>query len=204
VPPLKQLYAWYGDRVQFLDILVRQAHPGEERPAYETYDQKLADARDYQHLEGIAWPVLVDNLAATVHRAYGGMSDPVYLIDRNGHIAFYQMWAHGPTLKRALDELLAQGGQGPPVAGGIDRTPHMTAAFIEGWRTMSRGGQQAVQDLQQAFPGAATLVSLGYAARPVLRPLLVRASPLPLPARLILWSSLALPAVLVIRRRRRA
>ena len=187
MPPLKQLHAWYGDQVQFLDIVVRQAHPGERRPAYALYEEKLADARDFQQLEGIPWPVLADDLAGTVHRRYGGMSDPVYLIDAAGRVAFYGMWIDGPTLKRAIEELLAQGGRGRPVAGGIDRRPHMAAAFVEGWRTLSRGGARAVLDLALAFPVMLPPVVLGYLARPLLRPLLVRATPLPLPARLALW-----------------
>lgn len=187
--------------MQFLDVLVRQAHPGEARPAYDTYEQKLADARDYQSLDSIRWPVLVDDLAATVHRMYGGMSDPVYLIDVAGRVAFYQLWAHGPTLKRALDSLIAQGGYGP-VAGGIDRVPHMAAAFIEGWRTLTRGGKPAVADAQRAFPGAPALVALGYQARPLLRPLFVRATPLPQPAKWALLGGLAGIFLLLLRKSR--
>ena len=189
--------------MQFLTTLVRQAHPGERRGAYDSHEQKLADAREFQHLEGIAWPVLVDDLAGTAHRTYGSMSDPVYLLDATGRVAFYGMWLSGSTLKRAIDELLAQGGQGPPVAGGIDRMPHMAAAFVEGWRTMSRGGKRAVLDAQLSFPGAPILIFLGYLARPLLRPLAVRATPLPLAARLALWGGLVAAGVLAVQWRRR-
>ena len=183
--------------------MVRQAHPGERRSAYHSYEQKLADAREFQAQEGIAWPVLVDDLAGTVHQVYGSMSDPVYLIDATGRVAFYGMWIDGPTLKRAIDELLAQGGQGPPVAGGIDRRPHMAPAFVEGWRTMTRGGKRAVLDFALAFPVPAALTFLGYLARPLLRPLVVRARPLPMVARLALWGSLVVAGALGVQRWRR-
>ena len=191
--------------MHFLDILVRQAHPGERRPAYTTYEQKLADAREFQAQDGIAWPVLVDDLAGTVHRRYGGMSDPVYLIDAAGRVAFYGMWIDGPRLLQALEELLAHGGVGPPVAGGIDRRPHMAAAVVEGWRTLSRGGSRAVVDLAAAFPPLALAVLLGYPTRPLVRPLVARTSPLPLPARLTVWGTLAASGLLGLwglRRRR--
>jgi hypothetical protein len=203
VPPLKQLHARYGDRVQFLDILVRQAHPGERRPAYATAEQKLADARVFQEAEGTAWPVLADDLAGTVHRAYGGMSDPVYLIDAAGRVAFYGMWIDGPTLRRAIDELLAQGGVGPPVAGGIDRRPHMAAALVEGWRSVSRGGVRAVLDLALAFPPLALAVALGAVTRPLTRPLVERTRPLPSPVRHALWGALAGGTGLLLWRARR-
>ncbi len=183
--------------------MVRQAHPGERRPAYTSYEQKLADAREFQREEGIAWPVLADDLDATVHRAYGGMSDPVYLIDAAGRVAFYGMWIDWPRLGRALEELLARGGVGGPVAGGIDRRPHMASAFVEGWRTLSRGGRRAVVDLLLSYPLPGALVFPGYLARPLLRPLLVRATPLPPALRLALWGGLAGAMALVLAGRRR-
>ena len=61
--------------------MVRQAHPGPEFPPYERFEQKARDARTYREEDGIPWPVLVDGLEGTVHRAYGGLSDPTYLID---------------------------------------------------------------------------------------------------------------------------
>ena len=184
--------------------MVRQAHPGERRGAYRSYEQKLADAREFREKEGIAWPVLADDLSGSVHRAYGSMSDPAYLLDAEGRVAFYGMWIDGPTLKRALDELLAQGGTGAPVAGGIDRRPHMAPALVEGWRTMRRGGVRAVLDFVLAFPPVAALVLLGYLARSVLRPLVVRSTPLPLGARLAVWGGVAAAGVLARRWRRRS
>ena len=184
--------------------MVRQAHPGERRPAYRTYDQKLADAREFQREEGIGWPVLADDLDGTVHRLYGSMSDPVYLIDATGRVAFYGMWIDGPKLKQAIDELLAQEGHGPPVAGGIDRRPHMASAFVEGWRTLSRGGHRAVRDLLLAFPLPGALVFPGYLARPLLRPLFVRAAPLPPAVRLALWGGSVVTVAAVLARRRRS
>ena len=162
--------------------MVRQAHPGERRGAYRSHEQKLADAREFQREEGIGWPVLADDLGATVHRAYGGMSDPAYLVDAAGRVAFYGMWIDGPRLRRAIVELLARGGAGV-VAGGVDRRPHLAAAFVEGWRTMSRGGRRAVLEMAAAWPPVTLLMALGNLARPLLRPLLVRSAPLPLPAR---------------------
>ncbi len=197
------MHTWYGDRVQFVDIMVRQAHPGERRPAYRTYEQKLADARDFQEREGIPWQVLADDLAGTVHRLYGSMSDPVYLIDAAGRVAFYGMWIDGPRLKQAIDELLAQGGQGQPVAGGIDRRPHMAPAFVEGWRTVSRGGHRAVVDLLLSYPLPGALVFPGYLARPLLRPLFVRVTPLPPALRLAVWGGLATVLALTLAGRRR-
>ncbi len=182
---MKRLHDEYGDRVRFVDVTVRQAHPGETRGAYRSVDAKREDARAYQADEGIPWPVLIDDLAGTVHQSYGGMSDPVYLIDATGHVAFYNMWAHAPSVKTAIDALLSQGSVGS-VAGGIDRTPHMAASFVNGWRGLRRGGWRSVLEFELATPGAATLTFVGHLAKPVLAPLALRSAPLPVAAKVAL------------------
>ena len=68
-------------------MLVRQAHPGPRVPPYRSLEQKLQDAHSYQRDEGIPWPVLVDDLAGTVHQVYGRLADPTYLIDADGRVA---------------------------------------------------------------------------------------------------------------------
>jgi len=108
---------------------------------------------------------LVDDLAGTVHRAYSGeMADPVFLIDSEGRVSFYGMWTHAPTLTKAIDGLLARGGRG--VSGGLDRTPHMFASFVDGWRGPRRGGRRAVLEYDLGGFGAGTLSFLGNKAKP--------------------------------------
>lgn len=95
-----------------LDVFIRQAHPGGEEPAYRSFAQKLRDAERQTHVEAAPWEVLVDDLDGTVHRLYGGLPDPSYLIDSEGRIAFFNAVTHAPTLHTAIEALLAQGGRG--------------------------------------------------------------------------------------------
>lgn len=53
VPDLKQLHARFGDRVEFVTLYVREAHPGERYPQPDTAEQKLAHARAYKKRTGI-------------------------------------------------------------------------------------------------------------------------------------------------------
>ncbi len=163
--------------MQFLDIFIRQAHPGEQRHHYANYEQKLEGAREYQRLETLPWPVLVDDYQGTVHRTYSHeMADPSFVIDIDGRVAFYGMWTHVPTLKRAVDELLAHGGRGP-VAGGIDQKPHLLASFVDGYRGPRRGGRRAVLEYDLGAGGAGTLSFLGTKAKRLLAPIALRAAP---------------------------
>lgn len=180
---MRELHRRYGDRVQFVDVVVRQAHPGERRGGYRSYAEKLDDARRYKDEEAIAWPVAVDDFAATVQRAYGGMSASVYLIDAEGRVAFYQMWALALPLVEAIEDLLARGGTGTPAGQGLDRVPHLGAAFVAGRSGPARGGRTALLDLEIGFPCANLLMAGGHLGRPFLGPLVLRTTPLPVPVR---------------------
>jgi hypothetical protein len=185
----------YGDRVQFIDVLIRNAHPGERDGTYRTYEDKLEDARAYKRDDGLPWPVLVDDLEGSVHHAtYGRMADPTYLIDADGVVAFYNMWTHPPTLQQAIEELLARGGRGAPVAGGLDRTPHILASFVAGWHAVKRGGKRGLWDYGISVPGSTPMTYAGHVAKPVLAPVALRATPLPTAARVALA---AIPVALI-------
>ena len=180
--------------------MIRQAHPGEERAPYRSYEEKLDSAREYKREEGIPWTVLADDHAGTWHRAYSSeMTDPVFLIDSDGRVAFYLMWAHAPTLKRAIDELLERDGRGV-VAGGIDRMPHLFVSFVNGYHGLRRGGKRAVREYNTGAFGAGVLTFLGSKAKPLLAPLALRAEPLPAATRLaLLLGGLAATAALSAR-----
>ncbi len=176
---MSELHRLYGEQVQFVEVLVRQAHPGERHGAYRSDGEKLEDARGYKGEESIPWPVLIDDLAGTVQRAYGGLAAGVYLIDSRGSVAFCGTWGQSPALRHAIDDLLARAGVGAPAGKGVDRRPHLAAAIVAGQSGPKRGGRQALIDLELGFPGAMILMTIGRAARPVLAPLALRTTPLP-------------------------
>ncbi|MDN5750366.1 MAG: hypothetical protein L0H64_17945 [Pseudonocardia sp.] len=164
--------------MRFLDIFVRQNHPGELRHHYADYGEKLAGAREYRRLEDLPWPLLVDDHQGSVHRAYGGeQADPTILLDRDGRVALYQLWTHVPTLERAIRALLAQGGRGT-VLGGVDRRPHLLASVVDGYRGPRRGGRRGVAEYNRGGFGAGTLSYLGGLAKPLLAPIALRSRPL--------------------------
>ena len=196
---MHELYRLYGHRVRFVDVLVRQAHPGERHGAYRSYPEKLDDACRYQQEEAIPWLVAVDDLDGTVQRAYGGLSASVYLIDAEGRIAFYGIWGQAPALRQAIDDLLRRGGTGTPAGQAIDRIPHLGAAIVAGQTGPARGGRVALIDLELGFPGALALMTIGDFARPVLAPFVLRTTPLPTVTRAILLAGIAASGALALR-----
>jgi hypothetical protein len=199
VEPMKKLYARWGNQVHFLDVVVRQAHPGPAVPAYESLTEKWRDAEAYQREEAIPWTILVDDLEGTVHQVYGGLADPTYLIGIDGRVAYYDLWTYAPALDEAIRRLRAQGGRGI-VESGVNRLPYMLPALTNGWRGLRRGLPQSVLDLETASPGAAVGTWLGSRLRPVLAPLTLRARPLPPAVHVSLAASAAALAFLGVRR----
>ena len=176
---MRELHRLYSGQVRFVEVVVRQAHPGERHAAYRSYEEKLDDARALAREEHLPWPVLVDDLAGTVQRAYGGLAAAVYLIDSRGTIAFCGTWGHSPALRQAIDALLARDRPRSPAHRAVDRRPHLAAAIVAGQRGPIRGGRQSLIDLELGFPGAMALMTVGRAARPLLAPLVLRTTPLP-------------------------
>ena len=190
VSTMRELHQLYGGRLRVVEVLVRQAHPGERHGGYRSEEEKLRDGRDYKSEEGVPWPVLIDDLAGTVQRAYGGLAAGVYLIDGRGDVAFCGTWGQSPALRIAIDDLLARDGVGTPAGKGTDRRPHLAAAIVAGQSGAVRGGRQALIDLELGLPGATILMIVGRVARPLLAPLALRTTPLPTRTRVSLLAGL--------------
>jgi len=199
---MRKLQQFWGQEITFFDVFIRQAHPGPEVPPYRTFADKMADARRYTQQHGIEYTVLVDHLDGSVHQAHGGMADPAYLIDADGRVAFYNMWTHVPTLHRAMRALTEQGNRGV-VLGGISRAIRPLAAITDGWPAIQRGLPQSAAELEAAVPTLASGPFVGYQLRPLLAPIGLRATPLPIPARMALVAAAVAVVTVVSRRRRR-
>src|SRR5205085_5891566 len=85
MPELNHLWEyvqWRG--VQFLFIYAREPHPGEVYPHHTSMEQKLQVAKEFQQIERVRFPVLVDELEGRVHQAYGARPNPIFVVHRNG------------------------------------------------------------------------------------------------------------------------
>lgn len=170
---MKKLYARFAADVAFVDVLIRQAHPGPGEPPYRTFEDKLEDARRYVADEGIPWPVLVDDVEGSVHQTWGGLSDPAYLIDRDGRVSLYCLWTSPKALYDAIAQLLAQGGAGV-VHGGVRRAPELGPALTDGWRALERGLPQSAADMMVAAPFSPAALWAAHQLRPLLAPVTLR------------------------------
>jgi type I thyroxine 5'-deiodinase len=119
---LNRLYRQYGDRAAFFVVYIREAHPSDAwqlpvnlrdnvvyaSPADTASREKLANVCVVKL--GIEMPAIVDDFDDTTDAAYSGWPDRLYVIDREGRVAYKS--APGPfgfkpdDLERALVPLV--------------------------------------------------------------------------------------------------
>jgi tetratricopeptide (TPR) repeat protein len=126
---LNRLFDQYSDKVDFRLIYIREAHAGGEAEALwqSTINERegiaLKPARDlmekHEHANEcirklhIQFPVLVDNMEGRAETVYDAWPSRVYLIGRNGRVAYTsrlgELDFHSDRLAAAIRETLAKG-----------------------------------------------------------------------------------------------
>ena len=149
--------AWeYADKgIASVFLHTREAHPGEHLPAHRSFEQKLAHARTFAEHFGIERPILVDDVAGTGHRLYGMLPNMTYLVSRAGRVLFRADWTDGPTIRAALDYVVAARARRrtgmrlkPFYVESVGYRWSDPRAFQEG---LAIAGPQAVSDFAQAM-----------------------------------------------------
>jgi hypothetical protein len=127
----------YGDRAEFLAVYVREAHPidgwrmeSNDRVGVSVAQprsnlQRVEVATQCHDLLEMSMPVLVDGVDDRVGHAYSGMPDRLYIIDREGKVAFKSgrgpFWFNPAEMEQALIMMLLE--DGPPVRKAPARVP---------------------------------------------------------------------------------
>jgi hypothetical protein len=131
---VEKLYRMYKDRATFVMVYVREAHPtdgwsmesndrvGVALPQPRTYEERVAVARTCGKRLDLGFPMLVDTIDDAVGARYSGMPSRLYLIDREGKVAYKS--GRGPfgfkpaELEHSLVQLLQESPAPAAAAGG--------------------------------------------------------------------------------------
>ncbi len=155
-PSVQELYDEFGDRVSFIMMYVREAHPGESFTQSETIEEKLEHARALKDFYGIQWTVAADNVDGDLHRALDPKPNSAFLTDNECTILFRSLWASDyGALRQALKAVSA--GRKPETSQSVRMIGPVVRAMGHVQEVMKRGGPQAARDLWLAgFPMALT------------------------------------------------
>ncbi len=95
-------------------VHTREAHPGENVPQHDTFEDKLTCARLLREETGIRRPILVDDLSGTVHRRYGAMPNMTWVIDRGGRVVYKANWTSAANVEAFAGRYLDARGSARP------------------------------------------------------------------------------------------
>jgi peroxiredoxin len=108
VPALNQFQDEYAEHgFVFFLLYTRESHPAEHYSAHETFEQKLAYARDLKRLEDVRFPIMVDHLDGRIHRTYGVWPNALFVIHKDGRLIFRSNMTSRHELREFIDSLLA-------------------------------------------------------------------------------------------------
>src|SRR5262249_39831730 len=146
---------------EFFTIYVREPHPGEHYGPHRSWAQKLEFARECRDQDRIQNPLLVDDLEGTVHRLYGVMPNMIYVIDKDGRIAYKAMWTDHQEIASVLanlvlaDQLQSRGVRVKP--SYTERINYIPAEYAGGVRekVFGRAGSKAWAEYQKVFTARA-------------------------------------------------
>lgn len=150
--PLAEEFAPRG--VQSVFLHVREAHPGEYWPHHDSFERKLAHAREFKRRFDVKRPILVDDLKGTAHLGFGGMPNMTYILNSAHRVVYRSAWTDVPNVRWALDYLLdvsrrrREGARLAPFYAELQGFRWIDdAAFQEG---LAQNGPKAVREFAEA------------------------------------------------------
>lgn len=151
---MNELFKDYNDEnTQFLFVYVREAHPGERLGAHHSNEEKTRAAELFRDQEDVSMPIIVDDVNGAIHKKYGMLPNPTYIIDKSGRVAFRCLWTRAGSVEDALEELLQRqqerGMDHAVVNGGEDTTMPSTYAMLHAYRALERGGKRSIHDFRR-------------------------------------------------------
>jgi hypothetical protein len=108
-PVLRRLHAEFGDKVRFVLVNTREAHPGDLFGQPQTPEEKWAHATELRRHHDIPFEVAVDDIDGTLHRALTPKPNSAYLLDPAGAIRYRAHWANDERGLRGALSACAQG-----------------------------------------------------------------------------------------------
>ena len=159
-PGLNELHARFGDRVRFVMVDVREAHPGKAVPQPKSIDEKMAHAKLLRDFHGFKFEVAMDDIDGTLHRALSPKPNSAYVLGKDGTILFRAQWANDTkALTAALDAIAAGESPSRSQSGGVVRP--ILRQFRDMAPVLDRAGGGAWGDMWRvAPPMAATAFAL--------------------------------------------
>lgn len=163
-PALHRLYAEFGRKVDFLSVFVREAHPGDRYPQPHDLRRKIQHARAYRERDAISWPIAVDDIEGTFHRALDDKPNAAYVMSPDGLIARRVLWSNDP---RGVREALRAVLEGQPHGEREAKISAMMRGLGVMRPTLEAAGPTALRDLRREAPPVYLIARIAAAFKPL-------------------------------------
>jgi hypothetical protein len=130
---------------EFAILYVREAHPGDDVPQPVTAEGKAANARRLADEDGEGRRILIDDLDGTLHKAFGGYPNSIFIVNRSGCVVWRSDWNNPAATARALGRLKSGRSAGRQGAFLPARPPVAI-------HTLRRAGGGALKDFLRDLP----------------------------------------------------
>jgi thiol-disulfide isomerase/thioredoxin len=155
-PGLNELHRRVGDRIRFVMVNVREAHPGNVFPQPRTLDAKMAHAKRLRDLFSFEFEVAVDDVDGTLHRALSPKPNSAYLLAVDGRILFRAHWANDTkALEAALSAAVAGRSPDPSTSGSLVTPMLRMLRSLD--PVLDRAGRGAWADMWRVAPPLAAI-----------------------------------------------
>ena len=136
-------------------LYTNEAHPGENYPHLASMAQKYRHAGALRDVYGVTRPIVLDALDGTCHRAYGGMPNMTWIINRGGVPVYKSDWTDANSIENTLEYLNNVADRrktgvrlGPFRVERLDYRNADREAFFAG---LARNGPKAVTEFETAW-----------------------------------------------------
>jgi thiol-disulfide isomerase/thioredoxin len=150
-PVLNKLHQAFGDRIRFVVVNTREAHPGELIPQPKTFPEKERHAERLKKHHDFDFEVAVDDLDGTLHRALGPKPNSAYILSPEGRILFRAHWANDAGgLKWAIARVIAGRAIGKGKSSAMLWPLLKAIGHLPG--VVRSGGRKVAHDVWRAVP----------------------------------------------------
>ena len=132
---------------QFLNLYVREGHPGERTPQHRTAGEKQMCAERLDNLFGEKRKTVVDTLQGDLHQQLGFFPNMLYIVRRDGIIAFRGDWAEPRDVERILET------RNDHVIDSRQWILVRVPSPMVVWKVLRYGGWLAIYDFVKGLPG---------------------------------------------------
>ena len=165
-PILKEMYREFGQDVDFVMLMVREAHPGEYLEQPRSLEERRRHALALRDRDDLPFPLAIDDMDGSVHRAFDCKPNAVWVTDAGGTIIYRALWVGDDAgLEHALDAAVR--GVLPPEQDSSRRLAPMAMGIGAMGEMTGKSGARAKRDLWRAAPPMAAIATVADLYRPL-------------------------------------